>query len=174
MPERTTQMYEATPIAPPPRRRSPHLAAAITLVVLLITLGMVFLAAAFLQSGGGNGAQALTPTKSPTAQAVVPPQRTLPPCSISEAVILMRRAVDAAAIAGQIDRDRVENLRDRINDIAERDRRNRPKDARELVEKLEDLRKEVADMVEDGEMAPAVAGVLDTLIAQAIAQTERQ
>jgi uncharacterized protein (UPF0335 family) len=55
----------------------------------------------------------------------------------------------------------------------ERDRRQRPKD---LIKKLEDLRKEVADMAEDGddEMSQAVAAGLDTLIAQAIAQAQRQ
>ena len=173
VPERSTRMYDLTPVPAAPRRRSPHLAAALTLVVLLIALGMVFLAAAFLQSGGGNGAQPLTPTKSPTAAAVPAPNATATatPGSISEALTLMRRAVDLGAISGEISRDRVENLRDRINDIAERDRRNRPKD---MINKLEDLRKEVADMAEDGEMSPAVAAGLNTLIAHAIAQAQRQ
>ncbi|WP_203911086.1 serine/threonine-protein kinase [Rhizocola hellebori] len=173
VPERSTRMYDLTPVPAPARRRSPHLAAALTLVVLLIALGMVFLAAAFLQSGGGNGAQPLNPTKSPTAAAVPPPtlNATQAPASINEALTLMRRAVDLAAISGEISRDRVENLRDRINDIAERDRRNRPKD---MINKLEDLRKEVSDMAEEGEMSPAVAAGLHTLIAQAIAQAQRQ
>jgi hypothetical protein len=175
VPDRATRTYELAPPAPArPPRRSPHLAAGLTLVVLLIALGMVFLAAAFLQSGGGNGGHAIAPTKSPTAAAAAPtpnPNANVAPASISEALILMRRAVDAGANAGEIDRDRVENLRDRINDIAERDRRNRPKD---MINKLEDLQKQVADMAEDGDMSPAVAAGLDALIAQAIAQAQRQ
>jgi serine/threonine-protein kinase len=173
VPERTTQMYDRTPVAPPPpRRRSPHLAAAVTLVVLLITLGMVFLAAAFLQSTGG-GLEAATPTKSPTPPTVSTPKATaaVAPASINEAIILMRRAVDLGALSGEISGNRVENLRNRINDIAERDRRNKPED---VLKRLEDLREDVQEMAEDGEMSRAVATGLDTLIAQAISQVERR
>jgi serine/threonine-protein kinase len=172
VPERTTQMYDRTPVAPPPpRRRSPHLAAAVTLVVLLITLGMVFLAAAFLQSNGGL--EAATPTKSATPPTVSTPSPTVAPApaSISEAITLLRRAVDLGALSGEISGNRVENLRNRINDIAERDRRNKPED---VLKRLEDLREDVQEMAEDGEMSRAVATGLDTLLAQAISQVERR
>jgi serine/threonine-protein kinase len=173
VPDQPTRTHELTPITAPARRRSPHLAAASTLIVLLVALGMVFLAAALMQSSNGNGFQPTLPKNSTGAPPAnpTPNPATAGPASASEAIALLRTTIDAAVLAGDVSNKRAENLRQRVADIAERVQR--PNRARDTVNKLEDLRDEVADMAKDGEITAAAAASLDALIGQAIAKIER-
>ncbi len=175
VPDQPTRTHELTPIAAAPRRRSPHLAAASTLIVLLIALGMVFLAAALMQSNKSNGFQPIVP--NPTAAPTANPTPNAPtavaqaPASVFETIALLRTALDAAVLAGDINNKRADDLRQRVADIAER--AQRPNRSRDTIDRLEKLREDVAEMAEDGEISAAAATSLDTLIGQAIDRARR-
>jgi serine/threonine-protein kinase len=148
--------------APPPRRgkgRSPGVTAALALIVLLITMGAVFLAAALLQSQGSGRAL----SDPPASQAAPTSASPAAPNNIGELLSAIRDAVFVSVQTGQIDGDVGEDLQKRLDDIAERYRRNRMNDVRN---KVEDLRDRIREKAEDGEISEPVAVTLDALLLQ--------
>lgn len=168
VPHRPTRMYEVAP-PPPPPKRSPHLAAATILVVLLITLGLVFVAASLLQPRGT--ADAIEPTKSPTPPATTNAAPTpVANKGVNDLLIALRQAIEVGIITGEIDEQNADDLRDRVDDIAERYRKD---SEREVIKKLEDFRKQIDDKEDDGEITKTAAIALDLLVKQIIEQVKR-
>lgn len=152
--------------APPARRgrsRSPGLTAALALIVLLITLGAVFLAAALMQPRGTT--QAVQPTATATAKPAPSASPTASDDTVNELLSAIRDAVFLSVQTGQIEGDVGEDLQRRLDDIAERYRRNRVNDLRN---KVEDLRDRIREKADDGEISEPVAITLDALLVQLV------
>ncbi|WP_020522115.1 serine/threonine-protein kinase [Catelliglobosispora koreensis] len=160
-----------TPAPPPLRRprRSPGLAAAFAVIVLLLTLGAVFLSAALLQSNADSNGKApvtQTPivTKSPT------PSPTSKGDSVVQVLSSLRQVIATAVATGQLEDERGEELSDRADDLVKRWQEGKTRD---FIKRVEDLRKDIDDKADDGEISRPVAIALDQLLKELIERAKK-
>lgn len=163
VPVRPTSVYPVVPVPAPRRKtRSPGVTALLALLVLMLTLGAVFLVSALMQQHGTP--QALHPSLSPSPQPVPTTASPTPNTdNVGDLLATIRDAVLLSVQTGQIDRNVGEDLQSRLDDIAERLRRNK---VNEIRSRIEDLRDRVQQRADDGEISQPVALTLDALLVQ--------
>jgi hypothetical protein len=111
--------------------------------------------------GRGRAVTPVDPVVSKPAATSAPP--TAESDNVNDMLAAIRDAVFLSVQTGQIDGDVGEDLQKRLDDIAERYRRNRVNDFRN---KVEDLRDRIQEKANDGEISQAVAITLDALLLQ--------
>uniref|UniRef100_UPI0013C35D6F protein kinase domain-containing protein n=1 Tax=Allorhizocola rhizosphaerae TaxID=1872709 RepID=UPI0013C35D6F len=152
----------ATQIYHPPaakRGRSPAVVAGVALLALILVIGGIFFLTRALRPDPST--VTTLPTGSPVTQARPAPASSPTPAAQRDAaaiLLALRQAVDAGESAGQIDSDKAKDLRKEINEI---DRKGRGKD---FTAKIEDTRRRIDDLAEDGELAAPLRQTLFTLL----------
>ncbi len=161
-----TRVYQ--PGRPVSKGRSPGLVAGVALLALILVIGGIFFITRALRPPTQPSGTALNgpPPGTAVTQGQVPRSPTPQAFRDTTAILVaLRQTVQQGASAGQIEANKADDLIDKINDLA---RRNKGK---EFANRIEDVRKLVDDLAEDGKLEPplrqTLSGLLDQLEGQA-------
>jgi serine/threonine-protein kinase len=145
------------------RRRSPGIAATLAVIVLLLTLGAVFLGAAWLQGSNGTNANAQPPaaTSAPASPSAKPSTVDTVPALLTT----LRETVEVAIATGGIEQKRAREMRSAVQDLINR---WKPGKAKDFASRAEQLRGDIQERADDGDIADPVAKALDLLLKQLI------
>lgn len=133
------------------------------MIVLLLTLGAVFLGAAWLQGSKGTNANAQPPagTTAPASPSAKPSTVDTVPALL----LTLRQTVDTAIATGGIEQKRARDMRSAVQDLINR---WKPGKAKDFVSRAEQLRDDIQERADDGDIADPVATALDLLLEQLI------